>query len=331
MSFCLPKPVIALAPMAGVSDLAFREICREFGANFAVTEMISAKALMYQDKKTRTLLASSRGDAPLFIQLFGSDPVCMAEAAAILASDKTIHCAGLDINMGCPMPKIANSGDGSALLSKPGLAAQVAQSVVQAAEPCGLRISVKIRLCNERDPLTTAQLACTLSDTGIAFLTVHGRTRPQMYSGSSDADAIAEVRQAVPKTIPVIANGDVRTAQDAADLLRQTGCDGVMVGRGAYGNPWLFREIHALLSGEAPPEKPTLAEKCEVFLRQLHRAGEVKGEMVACLEARRHFCWYLKGERNMKPFRERIVMIKTAAEAAEIAREIVLSQENAAL
>ena len=295
---------LALAPMAGVTDAAFREVCARLGAGLTCTEMVSSKALCYQDKKSRVLLRPFPDEHPLQAQIFGSDPVCMAEAAqiALEASGADI----IDINMGCPVGKIVNNGDGSALMRDPEKAARVAEAVVKAVR---VPVTVKMRRGWDRGSLNAPELARLLESVGVAAVTVHGRTRVQMYSGQADWNAIREVKEAV--HIPVIANGDVFSAEDAVRILKQSGADGVMIGRGCFGDPWLFEQARAALAGESLPARPPLAERCGVLVRQIERSAEMRGERVALLEARRHYCWYLKGVKYANYYKDQINRMET--------------------
>lgn len=287
-SVTLPNPLI-LAPMAGVTDIAFRHICRELGAGYTITEMVSAKALCYQDRKTIPLLRLAPGEHPAGVQIFGSDPACMEQAAGLALEHSGADI--LDINMGCPVPKIANNGDGSGLLRTPELACRVAEAVIRGAG--STPVTVKMRLGWDRGNIVFLELAKELEKLGVAAITLHGRTKVQMYSGTADWNAIRELKNAV--SIPVIANGDVFSAKDAVRILKHTGADGVMLARGVFGNPWLFRQAAAALAGRPVPPLPPLAERCEVAVRQFEMAAQYKSERIACLEARKHYAWYLKG------------------------------------
>lgn len=284
----LDSPLV-LAPMAGVTDLAFRTICRELGAAYTITEMVSAKALCYQDKKSLPLLRLGEGEHPAGVQLFGSDPVCMEEAAAIAM--EVSGADTLDINMGCPVPKVANNGDGSGLLKDLDKACRVAEATIRGAK--GKPVTVKMRLGWDKGNIVCLELAKMLESLGVAAITLHGRTKVQMYSGTANWDYIREMKNAL--SIPVIANGDVFSGQDAAHILKYTGADGVMIARGVFGNPWIFQQAKAAIRGEPIPPLPPLAERCDVAVRQFEMAAQYKSEKIACLEARKHYAWYLKG------------------------------------
>ncbi|MDE6996466.1 MAG: tRNA dihydrouridine synthase DusB, partial [Oscillospiraceae bacterium] len=279
---------LALAPMAGVTDAAYRQICSELGAGLTVTELVSAKALCYQDKKSRQLLQPFPGEAPFAAQIFGSDAACMAEAAQIAAEASGAQL--LDINMGCPVGKVVSSGDGAALMKDPEKAARLAEAVVKASP---VPVTVKMRRGWDKGSINAVELSKMLEQAGVSAITVHGRTRVQMYGGAADWSTIREVKAAV--SIPVIANGDVFSAADAVRILDQTGADMAMIGRGCFGNPWIFREARAALEGEPIPERPPLAERCDTAVRQIELAARYNCEKVAVLTARRHYAWYLKG------------------------------------
>ena len=298
--------------MAGVTDLGFRTVCRELGAGYTVTEMVSAKALCYQDKKSLPLLELGEGEHPAAVQLFGSDPYCMEQAAGIAAEKSGADI--LDINMGCPVPKVANSGDGSALMRDPDKAARVAAAVVRGAG--GRPVTVKFRLGWDKGSINCVEFARRMEDAGVSAVAVHGRTKTQMYSGAANWDYIREVKQAV--SIPVIANGDVFSARDAVRILSYTGADMAMVGRGAFGNPWLLEQCAAALEGREVPPLPPLARRMDTAVRQFGLALDQKGEKIACLEMRKHLAWYLKGVPYASYWKERACKICTAEEFHQV-------------
>ena len=307
---------LALAPMAGVTDLAFRTICRELGAGYTVTEMVSAKALCYQDQKSLPLLKLGEGEHPAAAQLFGSDEGCMQEAAAIAGEVSGADI--LDINMGCPVPKVANSGDGSGLMRTPDKAVRVAEAVVRGAG--GRPVTVKMRLGWDKGSINCVELARAMEQAGVAAVAVHGRTKSQMYAGRADWDYIRAVKEAV--TIPVNANGDIFSAADAVHILKYTGADLAMVGRGCFGNPWLFQQAKAALEGREIPPLPPLAQRCDTAVRQFELSAAHKGEHIACLEARKHYAWYLKGVPYAGYWKEQICQVSTLEEIHRITEGI---------
>ncbi|MDH4162138.1 MAG: tRNA dihydrouridine synthase DusB [Nitrospirota bacterium] len=289
---------LVLAPMAGITDLPFRVICREMGAGIVYSEMVSAEALIRDQKRTLTLLATEPRERPVAFQIFGSRPASMAEAARIL-SERDIDI--IDINMGCPVPKVLKSGSGSALLRAPGLAREIMEAVVTAsAKP----VTVKIRLGWDAKNIVAEELARSAEQAGIAAITVHGRTRVQGFSGSADWSMIGKVKRSV--AIPVIGNGDVRSGADARRMLDETGCDGVMIGRAIQGNPWIFREAAAFLRTGAPSPPPSIEERRTVMLRHLNDVISLLSENVGVREMRKHLCWYTKGLTGGAEFRERV-------------------------
>ncbi len=306
---------LALAPMAGVTDVAFRTICRELGAGYTVTEMVSSKALCYQDKKSIPLLQLGEGEYPAAAQLFGSDPECMADAAAIAV--QVSGAAILDINMGCPVPKVSNSGDGSGLMRTPDLAARIVEAVIKGG---GVPVTVKFRKGWDKGHVNCVEFAQLMEQAGASAVAVHGRTRVQMYSGVADWDCIREVKQAV--SIPVIANGDVFGAKEAVRILKYTGADMAMIGRAAFGNPWIFQQCAAAIEGEEIPPLPPLSERCDTAVRQFELSAAHKGEKVACLEARRHYAWYLKGVPHSGYYKEQICKIETMDDIYRITQGI---------
>lgn len=310
----IPDPLF-LAPMAGVTDYAFRTVCAGLGANVTVTEMVSSRALQYRDKKSAGLLRKNEGSI-CGAQIFGNDPEVMAEAA-VLALELS-HCDFLDINMGCPMPKVANNGDGCGLMRTPELAGQIVNAVSRAVP---VPVTVKCRLGWDRGSINAPELAKRLEDNGAAMVTVHGRTRSMLYSGTADWDEIRKVKEAV--SIPVIANGDITGAETALRCLRRTGADGIMVGRSSFGDPWIFTEISAALRGDPVPARPPLKERVEVAVAQFRLAERDHGEHIACLEARKHFAWYLKGVPHSGYFKNQISSMSTMDDIYRIAEQIV--------
>jgi tRNA-dihydrouridine synthase B len=307
---------LALAPMAGVTDLGFRTVCRELGAGYTVTEMVSAKALCYQDKKSLPLLQLGEDEHPAAVQLFGSDPYCMEQAAGLAAEKSGADI--LDINMGCPVPKVANSGDGSGLMRRPDLAVRVAEAVIRGAG--GRPVTVKIRLGWDKGSINCVEFAKAMEQAGAAAVAVHGRTKTQMYAGTANWDHIKAVKEAL--SIPVIANGDVFSAADAVRILRYTGADMAMIGRGCFGNPWIFQQAAAALEGREIPPLPPLAERCDTAVRQFTLSAAQKGEHIACLEARKHYAWYLKGVPYAGYYKEQISRVSTLADIYRVTEGI---------
>ncbi|WP_283673180.1 tRNA dihydrouridine synthase DusB [Butyricicoccus sp. Marseille-Q5471] len=312
---------LVLAPMAGVTDLAFRQICREHGAALTYTEMVSTRALTYQDKKTPRLLELAPNEHPAAAQVFGHDPESMAEGAKIAAA--VSGCELIDINMGCPAPKIVNNGDGSALMRDPDLAARIIEAVKAAVD---VPVTVKFRKGWDEKSINCVAFARMAEAAGADAVTVHGRTRAQQYSGKADWDAIREVREAV--SIPVIANGDVFEPEDVPRILEHTGADLVMIGRGSLGDPWLFERANVLLETGIVPPLPPFAERMDTAVRQIELAAAQKGEHIAMLEARRHVNCYLKRTSGLKSFKQRICALERLEELYVLIDELKRAVED---
>ena len=306
---------IFLGPMAGVTDWAFRTICAEHGANVTVTEMVSSRALVYKDQKSAKLLRKNEGSL-CGAQIFGNDPAIMAEAA-VLALEIS-GCDFLDINMGCPMPKIANSGDGCGLMRTPELAGEILSAVKQAVN---VPVTVKCRLGWDKGSINVLDFTKRMEDNGADLVAVHGRTRAMLYSGVADWDMITKVKKNL--SIPVIANGDIINGETAVKCLKRTGADGVMIGRATFGDPWIFTDVKAALAGEPIPERLPLKDRIAVAVRQFELSEQDHGEHIACLEARKHFAWYLRGVRNASFYKNQISSMNTMEDIYRIAKEIV--------
>ena len=305
---------IFLAPLAGVTDWAFRTVCAQLGAGVTVTEMVSSRALVYKDQKTAKLLRKNEGSI-CGAQIFGNDPDIMAEGARLAL--EISGCDFLDINMGCPMPKIANSGDGSGLMRTPELAGRIVEAVVRAVP---VPVTVKCRLGWDKGSINVLDFTRRMEDSGAAMVTVHGRTRSQLYSGVADWDTIRKVKQQL--SIPVIANGDITGAEAALRCAKWTGADGLMIGRSTFGDPWIFAEVRAALAGEPIPERPPLKDRVAVAVRQFELAQQDHGEHIACLEARKHFAWYLRGVSHSGFYKQQISGMTTMEDIYRIAKEI---------
>ena len=309
------RGAFALAPMAGVTDFAFRRLCRNHGAALTVTEMISARALCYHDEKTKELLYMPPDEHPAAVQIFGHEPSVMAEAAPI-----ALELSGadiLDINMGCPVGKIVKGGDGSALMRDPELAGRIVEAVVKAVS---VPVTVKFRKGFDGGHVNAVEFAKVCENAGASAVTLHGRTRVQMYAGRADWDVIRETAAAV--SIPVIANGDVFTAEDAVHILRYTGCEMAMIGRGAFGDPWLFERANAALEGREIPAPPPLSERLDEAVGQIELLASARGERAACLEARHHLPWYLRGVPYAAVYRAALTHVETLDDIRKLAKDM---------
>ena len=302
---------LALGPMAGVTDWAFRTICAELGATITVTEMVSSRALVYKDKKSAALLRKNEGSL-CGAQIFGNDPQIMAEGARLAL--EISGCDFLDINMGCPMPKIANSGDGCGLMRTPELAEKIVSAVVKAVD---VPVTVKCRLGWDKGSINVLDFTKRMEDAGAAMITVHSRTRSMLYSGVADWDLITKVKSQL--SVPVIANGDIVDAETAMKCLKRTGADGIMIGRATFGDPWIFQQTYAAMAGNPIPERPCLSKRVDLAVRQFELARDDHGEHIACLEARKHFAWYLRGVSHSSYYKEQISALKTMDDIYRIA------------
>lgn len=299
-----------LAPMAGVTDLPFRKFCKEQGAGLICMEMVSAKAISFHNKNTEALMEIDPGENPVSMQLFGSEPELMARVAAEI-EERPFDI--LDINMGCPVPKVVNNGEGSALLKNPELIVKIVKSVSSAIKK---PLTVKVRIGFENEPVDIVEIAKRVEDAGAAAIAVHGRTRQQYYSGTADWDAIRKVKEAV--SIPVIGNGDVDSPEKAEALIKETGCDGVMIGRAVRGNPWLFRELnHYFETGEKLP-RPSVEEVREMILRHARMQIDLKGEFTGIREMRKHVAWYTAGMRHSAALRRETNLVNSYEELEQL-------------
>lgn len=303
-----------LAPLAGITDKSMRSLCAEQGASLVYTEMVSGKGLWYGDRKTGTLLSIGEHEGPVAFQLFGSETEIMAFAAKELRDRDNVL---IDLNVGCPVPKIVKNGEGSALLKKPDVLFDVVSAMVKEA---GKPVTAKIRMGFARGENLAVETAKALEAAGAAAVTVHGRTREQYYEGKADWQVIADVKKAV--KIPVIGNGDVNTGRDAVDMLDQTGCDGVMIARGALGNPWIFRDAIALWKGDTMPPEPTKEERVNMLLRHLDLVAYDKGDRIAVREMRKHVGWYVKGMHGASAIKREINQIDDIEKMRQAIRDI---------
>ena len=304
----------ALAPMAGVADRAFRELCMDLGAGYCVSEMVSSKGIAYHSKKSAELMEISDSERPCAVQIFGTEPDTMADAARFAMQYRP---EVIDINMGCPAPKIAGSGSGAALMRDPALCGRIVQAVSRAVE---IPVTVKIRSGFDGAHINAVEVAKIVEKNGAQAVTVHGRTKEQFYAPPVNYDIIREVKRAL--SIPVIGNGDVCDAKSAQHVLEYTGCDYLMVGRGALGNPWVFREINEYFDKGIIIPPPTLEEKCDVLLRHISAVVAYKGEFVGMREARKHTAYYLKGFKNAAKLRNLAFSMETKEDLNNLIREI---------
>ena len=304
----------ALAPMAGVADRAMRELCMEFGAGYCVSEMVSSKGIAYNSKKSAELMEIADTGRPCAVQIFDTGPYAIADAARFALRYRP---EVIDINMGCPAPKIAGSGSGAALMRDPALCGRIVQAVSRAVD---IPVTVKIRAGFDKDHLNAVEVAKIAEQNGAQAVTVHGRTKEQFYAPPVDYDIIREVKKAL--SIPVIGNGDIVGAKSAQFVMEYTGCDYLMVGRGALGNPWVFREINEYFDKGIIIDPPTLDEKCDILLRHIKSAVEYKGEYVGMREARKHTAYYLKGFKNAAKLRNLAFSMETLSDLEELIGEI---------
>ena len=309
------KGYAALAPMAGVADRACRELCIEFGAAYVVTEMVSSKGLTMHDRKSDTLMVLGETEKPAAVQIFGCDPATMAEAAKKAAAT---GCAAVDINMGCPAPKIAGNGGGSALMKDPDLAARITEAVAKAID---LPVTVKFRSGWDENSINAVEFAGLQESAGAAAITVHGRTRKQMYAPPVNLDIIKQVKEAV--KIPVIGNGDITDPVSAENMYKTTGCDFIMVGRGALGAPWVFSQINEYLKSGILLPDPPIEERMEIMIRHISKLCEYKGDYVGMREARKHSGWYIKGVRGAASLRQEIGSLENMDQLRAIAEKVI--------
>lgn len=309
-----------LAPMAGVADMAFRELCVQYGATYVVSEMVSSKGLTMCDRKSKKLLVLSDKERPAAAQLFGCDAQIMAQSAKAAMEFKPDI---IDINMGCPAPKIAGNGGGSALLKNPKLAEEIIKAVVDAVD---IPVTVKIRIGWDKENINAVEMAKRAQEAGAAAITVHGRTKAQMYAPPVDRETIALVKKSV--SIPVIANGDIVDGPSAAKMIEETGCDYLLVGRGALGNPWVFSQISAYLKHGVILPDPPVSERMAVMLKHIKLICEYKGESVGIREARKHAAWYIKGIKGAAAYRKQVGTLSSIEELEKLAAEIALKHHE---